>query len=82
MAAFERRLETVKALIEAGADVNAKNEEGKTPLHRAVFWENLETVEALLKAGAKVKARDEGGWTPLDLTNNDAIKALLRKVGA
>ena len=62
--------------------MKATDEDGYTPLHWAAKVGKLETVEALLKAGAKVKARDEGGWTPLDLTNNDAIKALLRKVGA
>ena len=45
--------------------MNAKNEEGKTPLHRAVFCETLETVEALIEAGAMVNARDKEGKTPL-----------------
>ena len=45
----------VKLLIDAGADVNAKDKDGVTPMHRSVFespW-NLEMIEVLLAAGAK-----------------------------
>jgi ankyrin repeat protein len=42
-------------LIDAGADVDAKDNEGVTPMHRSVFkypW-NVEMIEMLLAAGAK-----------------------------
>lgn len=45
-----------KALIEAGADVNAEDVNGETPLHWAVSEGNLGAVQALLDAGASLTA--------------------------
>jgi len=53
--------ELVEALITAGADVNARTEEGETPLHQAaVRCGGLEVVGALIAAGADVNASEEG----------------------
>ena len=54
----------VQAELDAGADVNARTENGYTPLHWAA-WKNAETTEALITAGVDVNARAEGGRTPL-----------------
>jgi hypothetical protein len=45
-------------LIEAGADVNAADSIGWTPLIRAVIGGNVESVTALMAAGADVNATD------------------------
>jgi ankyrin repeat protein len=53
----------VRALIEAGADVNATGDMGETALHIALRKENEEMVEMLMKAGANPDIRSEFGET-------------------
>ena len=65
---FSRELSAadVSRLLEAGADIHARNENGWMPLHLAVSQsETLSVVSVLLEAGADVHARNENGWTPL-----------------
>ena len=48
-----------QALIKAGANVNAKDGEGKTPLMIAAFHGgNCDIIEALLNAGAKINEKE------------------------
>ncbi len=49
------------------ADVNARDYDGKTPLHHAVNQGQKQAVEWLLKHGAEVNVRDKNGRTPIDL---------------
>ncbi len=51
-AAVFGKTKIARALIEAGADVNLKNNEGSTALHSAAFLCRLEIVEMLLENGA------------------------------
>ena len=54
-------------LLKAGADVNAKDTNGVTPLmHAAGSCTNPETIAVLLKAGADIHAKDKLGHTALD----------------
>jgi hypothetical protein len=52
LAATARRPEIIKLLVDAGADVTAKDNQGGTPLGYAVFMANAETVKVLLDSGA------------------------------
>ena len=61
-------IEAVKQYLADGADVNATDEVGWTPLHRAVIGshtDHTETAEFLIASGADVNARNAIGWTPL-----------------
>jgi ankyrin repeat protein len=61
-------IEAVKQHLADGADVNATDEVGWTPLHRAVIGshtDHTETAEFLIASGADVNARNAIGWTPL-----------------
>ena len=61
-AAEEGNTEAVKKHLVAGADVNAKEEWGWTPLH---FTTTKEIAELLIGNGADVNAKNDGGFTPL-----------------
>ena len=58
---------TIACLIRAGADPNATDKSGVTPLHRAVRTRSAAAVEALLAGGAEPRGRNGSGSTPLHL---------------
>jgi hypothetical protein len=65
-AAVFGKKEIAMVLIEAGADVNFKNNEGSTPLHTAAFFCRTEIVEALLANGADKKIINNAGAIALE----------------
>ena len=52
-------------LIISPDQVNAKGQQGTTPLHIAVRHNHPEIANALIVAGAEVNAKNDGGETPL-----------------
>ena len=73
------RMECVRLLVQAGANVNARDKEGNTPLHET-FLTDVE--EELLKLGADVNARNEDGETPIFTTVDDEAIPLFIEHGA
>jgi len=78
-------LEISRALIAAGADVNAAQHGGWTPLHAAALHGNLPLVQLLLEAGAGAGAKNDTGQTPADLAktkkHNDVVALLAHRGG-
>ena len=84
-AAENGQTEKVKTLLEAGANVNAKNNYGVTALMSAVGKGQTETVQALLDAGADVNDKTEMGVTVLMvavMNGHTEIAELLKQAGA
>jgi|APGre2960657505_1045072.scaffolds.fasta_scaffold16107_3 hypothetical protein len=77
-AAVFGHLEAVQALVQAGADVNARNNDGATPLLVAAFFCRTEIVQHLLAHGADKQAKDKAGKTALDSVSVpfDQVKGL------
>lgn len=71
--------ELTELLIAKGASVNAKNNNGMTPLHMS---SSKEVTELLLSKGALVNVQDNQGETPLHMAGNREIAALLISKGA
>jgi hypothetical protein len=59
--------ETIEYLVSIGADPNAVDAGGVTPLHRAVRTRSLPAVRALLDGGANPRQPNKTGSTPLHL---------------
>ena len=56
----------VENMVNAGADVNARDENGKTPLfYAALYNPHPEVIALMVRHGADVNARNEAGDTPL-----------------
>jgi len=64
-------LATVRLLLESKANIDARDEDTKTPLHRAALTGNLDSATALVEAGADLSAADICRWTPLHYACQD-----------
>jgi len=82
MAIVKGDFETVKKLIDMGADVNAKSN-GLTPLMYAAKYNRIEILNLLIEKGVNLKAKDsKKGYTALkfaELSNATEAKKILKK---
>ncbi|HWY45816.1 MAG TPA: ankyrin repeat domain-containing protein [Bryobacteraceae bacterium] len=76
-AAAGRSRESVRILLEHGADVNAKQEAGWTALHAASQNGDVEMVRLLIAGGAHVHARADNNQNALDLALTKGHQAVV-----
>lgn len=72
-----------KCLDEKKGDIEAKNDQGKSPLYLAVESENIEAITLLINAGADINTQEKFGYTPLAIAvlrgKIDLVKLLIEK---
>jgi len=72
------QLDVVRALLDGGADTEARDEYGGTPLHWAIEFPKL--VSLLLRRGANVDAADRYGCTPLHYACRDGHQSTVKRL--
>jgi len=65
LAAARGHTNIAAVLLRNGADVSARDDDGRTALHQAAYGGHVATVDVLLGAGSHVNARDNRGSTAL-----------------
>jgi len=68
--------EFIRSLIRSGADVNAHDKQGNTPLHKAAREGNASIAQELLIGGAHSSIKDSKGNTALDIASNEYQKLI------
>lgn len=75
----EQHIRTIKDLV--AEDINAKSDDGSTPLFLASWKVYTEIVKALIVAGADLNVKDEEGRTPLYIASwkgrTETVKLLI-----
>jgi hypothetical protein len=66
-----RQTQTIQCLLDAGAEINAQDKNGATPLHRAVRTRCAAAVKCLLERGGDAKLKNKPGSTPFHLAVQD-----------
>jgi ankyrin repeat protein len=62
-----RQVQTIQCLLDAGADINAQDKNGASPLHRAVRTRCAAAVKCLLERGSDARLKNKSGSTPFHL---------------
>jgi ankyrin repeat protein len=82
MAARRGNREVAQALLDCGADVEARDSQGETPLRRAVNCNKIQVAELLLARGADVRSVGSKGLTPLHAAKSEPMKHLVQQYAA
>jgi len=84
-ATVEGNTDMVRSLLSSpGANVNATDERGNTPLLEAARYGHEDICRLLIAAGADLKAKDKDGKTALMLAvqnNHDDVVRVLKQAG-
>lgn len=83
MAAYAGNGTLARRLVEAGADVNQRDDDGITPIMNAAIEGHADLCAFLIDRGADLTVRDPDGWSLLRIAKNwPAVAALLKNAGA
>ena len=77
MAARRGNVEAAEALLDCGANIEARDSLGETPLRRAVNCGRTAVAALLLERGADLHSRGRTGHTPLSAARVGAMRSLL-----
>jgi ankyrin repeat protein len=66
-----------EALLDAGAEIEARDKNGETPLRRAVNCGQERMVCLLLSRGANPRSTDKNGRTPMDAARSENVRKLI-----
>lgn len=67
IAATQGDLESVRTLLDEGADINFQGEEGSTPLHDAIEQNHQSVIHFLVQRGASKCIKNKEGMTASSL---------------
>ena len=84
-AASYNHVDAIQILLANGAEINAVNRTGFTPLHHAAEESSPDAARVLIEAGADVNLPNNAGETPLERARREGHKevaSLLEKAGA
>ena len=76
-AAEKGHLQCCEYLLEAGADVDAVDNLGRTPLHLASMNQFVVVALLLLSRGADKEAKTASGWVPAEFARTEEMKLAL-----
>lgn len=70
VAMFKSNMELFDCILKYNPDINAKNDDGQTPLHYAITFRETEMAIKLIDAGADIDVRNKKGRTPFQLASH------------
>lgn len=76
VAAAKGYCKVLRILLQAGADVNAKDVDGWAPMHAAAHWGEREACEVLADHNANMDIQNNMGSTCLDVADEEIVQFL------
>ena len=67
LACYKGDVDAISALLQQGAGVDQRDDDGYTPLFVASLKGHVDAARVLLDAGAAVDKRREGDWSPFGI---------------
>jgi truncated hemoglobin YjbI len=81
MAARRGHVEVTEALLDCGANIEARDSLGETPLRRAVNCDKTDVAAFLVSKGADIHSKGSKGLTPVLAARSPAMKRLMQSSG-